>query len=99
MLAGVLCCAVGAVALGQDAPGAVAVVSAYEGPPRFVHLDALVLNMNQVAAVNYVQGTSKRGAYFEVALVGGGAHIYGTTMTESDWYAKAEQLVAMNPKP
>ncbi|HVX84484.1 MAG TPA: hypothetical protein VH253_06680 [Phycisphaerae bacterium] len=41
MLAGVLCCAVGAVALGEDAPAAVPVVpvvSTYAGPPRFLHL-------------------------------------------------------------
>ncbi|HVX84483.1 MAG TPA: hypothetical protein VH253_06675 [Phycisphaerae bacterium] len=57
------------------------------------------MNVNEVAAVNYVPAHPQRSAYIDVVLVGGGTHTFVTTMTETEWNEKAEAMVGMNGKP
>ncbi|HVX84485.1 MAG TPA: hypothetical protein VH253_06685 [Phycisphaerae bacterium] len=99
VLAGVMCCAAGAVALGQEVqPGVVgqgAVTTApavvVERAPHFVVFDRVLVDMNAVQRIEYVPGASNRGASIVVEFRHGETQSFAVGMDANGWAAAAQK--------
>ena len=101
---GALCCALGGVALAQDAQAPVAPANGapwtlagsvvVQRPPHFFQLGNFAIDLNRVRSIRYLPATDKRGAELVISYGRGDEDTIPSNLSPNDWDSDARGIVA-----